>query len=571
MAANYRSIEAVRAISPLCSPGSFAALEKVLVDLKDEWESRNPGWRGLRQLQLLTAMDQTRLGAAGRAKLAELKAKFPEVTHEPPEAMKVISVGSPIPDEAQERMSDDQWLIAMAKYAGIELRRDRDFKASGGERELARSLESRTKADPKRFVALGARMPTTLPGVYFDALLMGVASTSPPGGSDATPLALSDLVALIERAHALPGRPCGRSIAHLLDKWSSVEWPPSIIEAIAWHATEDPDPAEEVWLKRAASGQFYNGGDPDMSGLNSTRGAAANAIARLLFEKREPADVLRKAVEHLAHDTSIAVRSQAVYPLLALLNTHTDLAIKWFVECVSLDQILLKTRFVERFLYYAAFRDYAAIRPVLERMTSGDDEEMVEAGARLCCVLAFGVEPAKEDAKKMREGSPTMRRGAAVVYATNVANEEVGASSRELLLPFFTDTEDAVRTEAASAFRKIEKLETAEQAKLLGAFLDAKPAAAALEPVIRAIEGSPVKLPDLVSRLVDEGIAAFKADAGDISKHGVMIAGDLSKIVIRLYMHSDDEQIKKRALDAIDVMEEGGFFGLAEELGKIDR
>lgn len=164
-----------------------------------------------------------------------------------------------------------------------------------------------------------------------------------------------------------------------------------------------------------------------------------------------------------------------------------------------------------------------------------------------------------------------MRKGAADVYATNVAHDEVGAISRELLLPFFADTEEAVRTKAANAIRKIEKLETAEQAKLLGAFLDANPSAAALEPVIRAIEDSPVKLPDLVSRLVEAGVRAFKADAGDISKHGAMVAGDLSRIVIRLYTQADDEQIRERALDAIDEMEEAGFFGLAEELGKIER
>ncbi len=571
MASGYRSIEAIRASSPHCAPETFAALETAIVNLADNWETKHPKTRGLRQLQLLSAMDMSRLGTAGRSKLAELKAKFPEVTHEPPKAMEVVWVGSPIPDDAQAKMTDDQWLSALAKYAGVERRHDRDFGASGGEYQLAQSLEARTKANPSRFAALSSRMPTTFPSSYFNAVLRGVAGSSSLDGPAAPPVSVPDVVALVEQVHALPERTCGRSIAHLLEGWSKVEWPPSIIEAIAWYAMEDPDPTEEVWRTRSASGQFYYGGKPDSAGLNSTRGAAANAIARLLLEKREPGDVLRKAVEHLAHDTSIAVRSQAVYPLLALLDTHADHAIRWFVECVSLDPILLKAHFVEQFLYHAAFRDYAAIRPVLERMTASDDEEVVEAAARLCCVLAFGFEPADKDAKKIREGGPAMRKSAANVYATNVANEEVGASSRELLLPFFSDTEDAVRTQAASAFHELEKLDAAEQAKLLGAFLDGKPTAEALERVIRAIEDSPVQLPDLVIRVVEEGIAAFKADAGDISKAGAMVAGDLSKIVIRLYSQSDGEQIKKRALDAIDDMERAGFFGLADELGKLER
>ena len=43
--------------------------------------------------------------------------------------------------------------------------------------------------------------------------------------------------------------------------------------------------------KRASGGPFYYSGDPDMSGLNSTRGSAARAIAALLFADCGPADI----------------------------------------------------------------------------------------------------------------------------------------------------------------------------------------------------------------------------------------------------------------------------------------
>lgn len=571
MARGYRSIEAVRAASPICSPEAFGALENAILDLQDEWESRHPPQRGLRQLQLLAAMDQSRLRPAARAKLAELRRKFPDVTHEPPKPGKVVCVGSPIPAVAQEKMTDDQWLTAMAKYAGAERRRDRSFGASGGEYELAQSLASKTEASPKRFVALTGRMPADLPASYFDAILRGVAATAPPDGSTADGLTVSDTVALIERAHALAGRPCGRWITHLVQRWSKVEWPASVVEVVAWYATEDPDPTEEVWRKRASSGQFYNGGDPEMSGLNSTRGSAANAIAALLFAGCGPADVLINAVERLAHDASIAVRSQAVYALLALLNARPDLALTWFIECVSADAILLQTRFVEYFVHHAGHRDYAAIRSVLQKMIASEDKETAEVGARLCCLLALDIDAAKEDAEQVRVGCSVMREAAAKIYATNAANKQVGSQCRRLLLPFFHDPSDSVRTEAATAFRHIAELETTEQAMLLGAFLDANPSAAALEPVIRVLEDSTVRLPDLVCRLIEAGVEQFKAEASDIRTHGAMVANDLSKIVIRLYTQSDDEAIRRRCLDAIDKMEEANFFGLGDELGKIDR
>jgi hypothetical protein len=212
------------------------------------------------------------------------------------------------------------------------------------------------------------------------------------------------------------------------------------------------------------------------------------------------------------------------------------------------------------------------VRPVLLQMISSNDKEIVETGAHLCCLLGLGVDAAKEDAEMVRTGNEILRKGAVTIYATNVANKEVGAQCRNLLLPFFADGDDNVRAEAANAFHHVSKLETTgEQGALLAAFLDGKPNGTALGPVIRAIEDSPMKLPDLVCRLVEAGIQAFKADAGDVRQHGAMVAGDLSKIVIRLYTQSDDEHIRKRCLDAIDRMEEAGFFGLSDELGRLDR
>jgi hypothetical protein len=204
-------------------------------------------------------------------------------------------------------------------------------------------------------------------------------------------------------------------------------------------------------------------------------------------------------------------------------------------------------------------------------MLASADAETVEAGASLCCLLALDLDAAKPDAEQVRARSPATREAAATIYANNVAQKEVGAMCRDLLLPFFADAEDSVRAKAATAFQHISELDTAEQGKLLAAFLEAKPSAAGLEPVIRALEDSPVRLPDLVCRLVEVGFEAFKTEAGDIRKGGAMVASDLSKIVIRLYTQSDDGEIKKRCLNAIDSMEQAGFFGLSDELSQVDR
>jgi hypothetical protein len=92
-----------------------------------------------------------------------------------------------------------------------------------------------------------------------------------------------------------------------------------------------------------------------------------------------------------------------------------------------------------------------------------------------------------------------------------------------------------------------------------------------MEPVVRAIEGSPVQLPDLLCELIERCIEAFRTDAWDISKRSARVVEDLSKIVVRLYAQTENPSIQSRCLGLIDQMERHHFLGLSDELGRLDR
>ena len=64
---------------------------------------------------------------------------------------------------------------------------------------------------------------------------------------------------------------------------------------------------------------------------------------------------------------------------------------------------------------------------------------------------------------------------------------------------------------------------------------------------------------------------AFKAEAGDIRTRGARIGHLLAKIAVRLYAQTGDQGIRSHCLDAIDTMEEVGFYGLSAELKQIER
>lgn len=571
-AQNYVSSEAVRAASARCSSERFAALEQAILSLKDDWEAKHPQIRGRKELELLHSLERSRVGTVALARLAELGRKFPAAQDQPPRAVVAGFVGSPIAEHAQAKMSDDHWLRAMQKYAGVDARLDREMLLAGGESQLAASLHTRAKEDPVRFASLAGRMPDDLPVSYFDAIVGGVSDSLGGGkGSSGPTIAKEQVASLLRRVHALPNRPCGKSIAWLIEKCSDRDWPDDLVDAVAWYAVNDPHPNKEVWNESATAGQPYYGGDPDLAGINSTRGAAAIAIGRLLFDRPEWFSRLQSAVESLVQDRSVAVRSCAIKPLLALLNIDVDKAICWFKTCITAHPILLSTPYVERFVHCAGYRDYTSVRCVLDAMLASTNATVVEAGARQVCILSLSVEAAAADAERVQNGTPPMRKAAAGVYAGGVADDMFGAVCRRRLKPFFADPEDSVRAEAASAFQHVATLATAHQAELLAGFLNAEPGRAALEPVVRALQNSPVQLPDLVCRLAKVCIDAYRAEAADISKAGSLIAYDLSKIVVRLYAHTEDSGIQSQCLSMIDEMERHHFMGLSEELRPLDR
>jgi hypothetical protein len=241
----------------------FIALERVILAFQDRWESSHPPSRGWRQMRLLRALDQSRLSMAARAKLAELQRKFPEADDQPPVSMgsQPSWVGPPISENAQSKMTDDQWLGAMLKYQGTDFRTRHHL--AGGELELARSLERRTFESPKRFAALAELMPDDLPASYFESILRGVAES---GHKEASLREPELATALIRRVHSLPSRPCGRTIAWLIQRWENIQWSDEVIDIVVWYALNDPDPESDTWRTGP------NGGTPYFGAMHSLRG-----------------------------------------------------------------------------------------------------------------------------------------------------------------------------------------------------------------------------------------------------------------------------------------------------------
>jgi hypothetical protein len=169
---------------------------------------------------LLEGIIPSRRSAAAARRLDEWRRKFGVRSVEPPRPMAARYVGSPIPESAAERMTDDQWLSAVARYSYDQMRALRDGGLVGGAHELA------------------CRFPDDTHPAYFGAVLRGVTE----GNLDNMQLVLD----VCKRCHQLLSRPRERWICRPLAKLAEHPLPEEALDIIAWYATEDHDPKQEL-------------------------------------------------------------------------------------------------------------------------------------------------------------------------------------------------------------------------------------------------------------------------------------------------------------------------------------
>ncbi len=156
--------------------------------------------RGRAQFILLDGIASSRRSATATRRLEEWRRKFDKQSVDAPKPLQGGYVGPPIPESATDKMTDEQWLKAIARYNRDDIEFHRDGRTLGGARELAHLLESQVKQEPARFAELACQFPDTTHPSYFDAVLRGITETN---------LDMQTALRVCQRCHQLPSRPCG--------------------------------------------------------------------------------------------------------------------------------------------------------------------------------------------------------------------------------------------------------------------------------------------------------------------------------------------------------------------------
>ncbi len=559
--------ELLQAITPHCSSDSIARLEQTILDYYPAWERKTKAqrWRGQAQWGLLDAIDPARRSSKAAARLREWQRKFHQKSVRRPETARVEVVGSPIPEAAAEKMSDNDWLRAISRYCKedqVPSKRRRDGALGGGAIELAGVLRDRTKEEPCRFCSLMLRFPPGTHPAYYTAILDGIGEAGPD----------LDLILIgCRHCHALPDRPVGDAIVRLIGKMTGHSLPDELLKILEWYATEDPDPDKEYWRTQTGSGDVYYGDDIIMAGLNSTRGAAADALAKLLFAEPRLVERVKGTLERMVHDPSIAVRAWVAEALVAVLNYDRDCAVELFLCLCETEDVLLGTRFVEEFLSWALRTHFDALRPVLVRMLDSECAEAAESGARQACLASLNIEEAQDLVERCLYGTETERIGAAQVFAANVGRAQFRQECVDGLVQFFNDPCYKVQEAAAGCFRNISQAELGDFADLMLEFVNSPAYAKHNSNLIFVLHESPFAPPEVICRACKRLIEIAGASAGDISHGAAFDAHLLSDLVLRAYTSTKESAMKRRCLDVIDELLEASAYGIEKALRQHDR
>lgn len=563
----------IEATTPHTSEEKLRNLQAVIIDYHTDYEKSTDGrsFRGYPQLVLLDAIPPHKRTEVVNRRLQELRRKFTDLKLleasgkiDPPESIEVHLVGSPIPKAATEKMTDEQWLKAIARYDYDDLgtKFQRTGELIGGADQLSSLLESEVKKEPARFASLIWRFPDNANSFYFNAVLQGIAEVG---------LDVETALRVCQRCHQLPQRPCGHQICWLIQKLAELPWTYEALDIVVWYALEDPDPEQELWRTETSGGEFDYSGNIIDAGIKSTRGTAVKAIAELIFADKNRASYFQIPIQHIVQDPSIAVRSFAAEALTAMLNYNRDVAVSLFLELCTTEDVFLATLTVEDFLYYALPTHFQKLASILERMISSDLPEVVRVGARQACLSSLIIEEAHSFAERCLSGTESHRIAAAEIFVANLRSAHFREFCETGLTQLFNDSDEKVRVEAAGCFFHLEGEQLGEYVSLVQAFVESRAFETDCQDLIYALEKTTAKLPDITYLVCEKFVRYFSLMAADIRTRSASDADKISELLIRVYSQSKDENLRSRCLDLVDSLTETGAYGLDKALQQFER
>ncbi|MFJ3672735.1 hypothetical protein ACIPSE_40380 [Streptomyces sp. NPDC090106] len=550
--------EVLSAIGGALPDPTVAQLEQYLFQLRLPPDEELSPWH---EFTLLTALPEERLSERARRRLGELSRLHGD-RREPdePEGMTGGFVGSPIPVDAAQRMSDDQWLKAMRKHS-----RDRVDWAThtGGARELSHVLRSMTAADPRRFVRLAQRVDVGTHPAYGVSLLLGLGEAEQ----------YDDPEAVFAAVRHFAGRGLSsqdRWLGHALQKYLD-HVPLDLVETLLGRALNSGDPSDADRPHGADKGDVTR--DLLNAGINSVRGTAAKSLGDLLVHDADGsrATLIVPHLGRLAADPSLDVRACVAHVLRAAIRHDRPAAADAFAVLVQAPDHLLASPYVSRLAVALMHGDPAAAGPLTERMLHSAAAPVRRVGGQVAALAAMEWEMPGPLAEVLAGNDMAQRQGAAAVCAQRLLNTGDAAFAHRALVRFFHDPEEDVREAAATVAAALRGRRLGSYKRTLTALIDSRAFEAALPQLLITLERAPDRVDQLVLACVRRFVAVLAAASGDLTRSASADARHIGRLLVRAYVQATSPAHRSEILDLLDQLLLSGSYGVAAAITDSDR
>lgn len=552
--------ELVRAIAPHVTDATHKQLELLFRDLRNSYESHRL-W-GRSAFTFLSALDESRLTPTGRRRLSEYRRKFKE--REPAKPLGVTGgvIGSPIGLTAAEKMTDDQWLNAMAKYVSNETNWQ---TFTGGARELSELLKDQTAADPARFARLTLRLSSEVNVAYTNALLRGF-------GEAEVSDRIGALVFEAVRHIGSLGQPDNdRFLGMALRKYYR-EVPLDLVELILDRALHALDPTDDSPVIIHGDSDGRSAADMHVNGINTVRGSLAQALGDLLIFDSDGhrTALILPYLGTMASDPVLSVRSCVAQTLAASLRYACPEVLTAFAALIQADDRLLATKPVERLMVYIGNMNPEVIDPVIQRMLASENAEAREAGGTIAAFAALEWNR-PELMQQALSGDFCVRKGIAQLTAEHFINTSNNELATETLVRLMNDDTDEVREEASMVAERLRHHPLRPFAQLLTALIDSPAYAHASTQLLLTLDDAPDKVDDLVLKASRRFLEVYGSDAADIRTGAAGDAHYVNRLVVRGLAQCQDHAHRAALLDVLDQLVELNVYGINTAITEAER
>ena len=549
---NWVARELVRTIAPYVSDALHQQLEYLFRDLQN----------GYSAFKFLSALDESRLTPAGRRRLGEYRRKFNEDAPSKPFGITGGVIGSPIPYDAAQKMTDEQWLKAIAKH---DSNKTNWSNFTGGARELSGLLRDQVAVDPARFAQLTLRLTPGVNSSYTNALLMGFGDAKV---SDTTEPLVFEAVRHIASLRQADN---DRFLGTALQKYYR-EVPLDLVELILDRTLHAPNPIDNspVIIRDGMDG--HSAADMYMNGINTARGSLAVVLGNLLLADSDGqrTDLVMPHLSEMASDPVLSVRSCVAHTLFAALRYARPEVLAALESLIQADDRLLATELVQQLMISIGDVNPEVIDPIIQRMLASEDVEAREAGGAIAAFAAL--EWDRPDLiKQVLSGDFHVRKGIAQTVARLVADTSNDELATETLIRLMSDDVDEVRKEVATVALILRNHPLRPFVKLLTALIDSPSYVHASTQLLITLEHAPDKIDGLVLKASQRFLSVFGNDAADIRTGAAADAHYVSKLVVRGLAQCQSRIHRAALLDVLDQLLELGVYGINDAIEKSER